>query len=64
FELPRGWGWCYLNGVGNWGAGATPNRSNSKYYDGNIPWFKSGELSSDFISESEEKVTELALKQC
>ncbi|WP_272536751.1 restriction endonuclease subunit S [Providencia sp. PROV182] len=64
FELPRGWEWCYLNDVGNWGAGATPNRSNSKYYDGNIPWFKSGELSSDFISESEEKVTELALKEC
>ncbi|MGG7667975.1 restriction endonuclease subunit S [Yersinia sp. J1] len=64
FELPDGWEWCYLNDIGNWGAGSTPSRSNSEYYNGNIPWFKSGELSSDFISDSEETVTELALQEC
>lgn len=64
FNLPDGWEWCYLNDIGDWGAGATPSRSNSKYYNGDIPWFKSGELSSDFISDSEEKVTELALQEC
>lgn len=64
FDLPDGWEWCYLNDIGNWGAGATPSRSNSKYYNGEIPWFKSGELSSDFISDSEEKITELALQEC
>ncbi|MFT6910112.1 MAG: type I restriction enzyme S subunit, partial [Oleiphilaceae bacterium] len=30
---------------------------------GNIPWFKSGELSADYIDLSVETVTELALKQ-
>ena len=64
FDLPDGWEWCYLNDIGDWGAGATPSRSNSKYYNGDIPWFKSGELSSDFISESEESITELALQEC
>ncbi|MBS6059644.1 MAG: restriction endonuclease subunit S [Pantoea sp.] len=64
FELPNGWEWCYLNDIGDWGAGSTPNRSNLDYYNGNIPWFKSGELHSDFISDSEEKVTELALQEC
>ena len=64
FDLPDGWEWCYLNDIRNWGAGATPSRSNSKYYNGEIPWFKSGELSSDFISDSEEKITELALQEC
>lgn len=64
FELPNGWEWCYLNDIGDWGAGSTPNRSNSDYFNGNIPWFKSGELHSDFISDSEEKVTELALQEC
>lgn len=29
-----------------------------------MPWFKSGELVADFISVSEETVTELALKEC
>ncbi|EGS2003851.1 restriction endonuclease subunit S [Enterobacter cloacae] len=64
FDLPGGWEWCYLNDIGDWGAGATPSRSNSKYYNGDIPWFKSGELSSDFISYSEECITELALQEC
>ncbi len=64
FELPEGWEWVYLNDIGDWGAGATPNRRNTKYYGGEIPWFKSGELVEDFISESEEHITDLALKEC
>ena len=64
FELPHGWEWVRLGTLGEWGAGATPARGNSKYYGGDIPWFKSGELSADYISQSEETVTELALKEC
>lgn len=64
FELPSGWAWERLGNVGDWGAGATPSRSTSAYYGGHIPWFKSGELTADFISESEETVTEDALRNC
>ncbi|PWF65461.1 restriction endonuclease subunit S [Shewanella sp. BC20] len=63
FELPDGWEWARLNDLGDWGAGATPTRSNSDFYGGNIPWFKSGELTSDYIFKSEESVTELALSK-
>ena len=63
FETPQGWHWTRLNDIGEWGAGATPSRSNSQYYGGGIPWFKSGELSKDYISESQETITELALKE-
>lgn len=63
FELPEGWIWARLNDLGDWGAGATPTRSNSDFYGGNIPWFKSGELTSDYIFKSEESVTELALSK-
>lgn len=63
FELPKGWAYTRLNNIGEWGAGATPLRGRGDYYGGDIPWFKSGELSGDFISKSEETVTELALKQ-
>lgn len=64
FELPEGWEWARLGSIGDWGAGATPLRSNPAYYGGMIPWFKSGELTDDFISESEESVTEKALAEC
>jgi len=63
FELPKGWTFERLNEIGDWGAGATPNRSKPEYYGGEIPWFKSGELIGDYIFESEEFVTELALKE-
>jgi type I restriction enzyme, S subunit len=63
FDLPKGWEYIRLNDLGEWGAGATPNRGNGEYYGGDIPWFKSGELVGDYISESEEFVTELALKK-
>ncbi|MBO3708939.1 MAG: restriction endonuclease subunit S [Candidatus Accumulibacter sp.] len=64
FALPNGWAWVRLGQIGDWGAGATPLRSNLRYYGGTIPWFKSGELTADFISDAEEHVTELALKEC
>lgn len=64
FDLPRIWAWVRLNSIGDWGAGATPSRTNSNYYGGKIPWFKSGELTSDHITESEETVTEAALREC
>ncbi|NHC06877.1 restriction endonuclease subunit S [Azonexus fungiphilus] len=64
FELPITWKWARLGDLGDWGAGATPSRSNGEYYGGDIPWFKSGELTADLISDAEEHVTPLALKEC
>lgn len=61
--LPNGWLFVRLNEVGEWGSGSTPDRGNVRYYGGTIPWFKSGELISDFIEHSEEFLTELALKE-
>ncbi|MBT3065484.1 restriction endonuclease subunit S [Rhodoferax sp. U11-2br] len=64
FVLPSNWEWARLGNLGDWGAGATPSRTNSNYYGGKIPWFKSGELTADFISDSEETVTDAALRDC
>ena len=64
FNAPTNWEWVRLGVIGDWGAGATPLRSISSYYGGEIPWFKSGELSADFIDTSEETITNLALKEC
>ena len=64
FDLPHGWEWVRLGHIGDWGAGATPQRSKSSYYGGKTPWFKSGELTADFIETSEETITDLALQEC
>lgn len=64
YNIPNKWESLRLGEIGDWGAGSTPLRSNSLYYDGAINWFKSGELNNGIIDyESNEKITELALKK-
>lgn len=64
FELPEGWEWCRLGTIFQTTSGGTPNRSNSKYYNGEITWYKSGELNDYYLSiQSKEKITELGLKE-
>ena len=43
-------------------SGGTPSRSNSKFYNGNIPWVKSGELNKGLILDTEEKITQDAIE--
>jgi type I restriction enzyme S subunit len=44
------------------GSGGTPSRKKaSRYFGGNIPWIKSGELREGVITETEETITELAV---
>lgn len=42
-------------------SGGTPSRSRSDYFDGKIPWLKSGELNDGLITDSEEHITQEAL---
>lgn len=43
-------------------SGGTPSRSNPNYYNGNIPWIKTGEVINGIITDTEEKITEEAIK--
>ncbi len=43
-------------------SGGTPDRQNSSYWGGNIPWVKSGELLDGDIYETEECITKEGLK--
>lgn len=71
-ELTKQWRW--ENGVSDesWeerklgeickiGSGGTPSRKHAEYYNGNIPWIKTGELAWNVITEAEEYITEEAV---
>ncbi|WP_126146595.1 restriction endonuclease subunit S [Synechococcus elongatus] len=43
--------------------GSTPDRNNPSYWNGEIPWVKTGEVMYQDIYETEEKISDLALQQ-
>lgn len=43
-------------------SGGTPSRKNDEYYTGEIAWVKTGEIKWNYIDDSEEKITECAIK--
>lgn len=45
------------------GTGGTPDRKNSNYYGGNIPWVKSTEVNYCELYNTEEHITEQALQE-
>ena len=63
FEIPDNWEWVRLGDIGVWGSGATPNRREHAYYNGNIPWLKTGDLTDGYITDIPERISELALNK-
>lgn len=57
------WIECRLEDLFFTTSGGTPSRQKSEYYNGSIPWVKSGELKSNIINETEEYITELAIEK-
>ncbi len=44
-------------------SGGTPSRTNPDFFTGNIPWVKTQELLNNFVINTDEKITEDALKK-
>ena len=61
-KLPKGWEVKKLGEVCLTTSGGTPNRGNKEFYEGAIPWVKSGELDRGLILETEERISEEAIK--
>ena len=65
YTIPSTWEWCKLGWIGDWGAGATPNKGTPEFYtNGTIPWLRTGELNNGVVYDSEIKVTPYALQKC
>ncbi|MHB9108552.1 MAG: restriction endonuclease subunit S [Armatimonadota bacterium] len=60
-ELPVGWRWVKLGEVCETTSGGTPSRGNTKYFGGDIPWIKSGELLDGVVTATEETLTQEGL---
>lgn len=62
-EIPENWSIGTLGDIYKTTSGGTPSRSKAEYYEnGTIGWVKSKELNNSFIIDTEEKITEDALK--
>ncbi len=63
-EIPKHWEvWKTTHGFSKIGSGTTPKSDNAEYYNGEIPWVTTSELREKFISNTNQKITELALKE-
>lgn len=60
-KIPSSWVIATLNDVAQWGSGGTPSRRSPHFYEGSIPWIKTGELGSKYIRGAEEHITEEAI---
>ena len=62
-KLPKGWCETLLGNIGNWQSGATPSRLRKDYYNGDIPWLKTGDLNDSVIKSIPETITRKALEE-
>lgn len=62
-DIPTNWEVANIEKYYNTSSGGTPSRKQFSYYDnGNINWIKTGELKNTFVIDTEEKITEKAIK--
>lgn len=63
--IPKSWELEPLGALAKVGNGSTPKRDNQAFWQGGtIPWLNSARIHDRFITEPDQFVTELAVKQC
>ncbi len=56
--------WRTISGLGSWTGGCTPSMNKSKYWDnGTIPWISSKDMKFATLSDTEDHITDLAIKE-
>jgi type I restriction enzyme S subunit len=61
-RIPSHWTLCQLGFVATLDTGATPDRAIAQYWNGEIPWIKTGEINYKRIGNAEEHITETGLQ--
>lgn len=60
-KRPLNWCKCNLKEIFSTASGGTPSRKKASYYNGQIPWLKSGELNDNIVKKAEEFITKEGL---
>lgn len=64
FEVPKGWCWCKVEGIGEIITGNTPTKEIAEYYGGNIPFFKPTDLEQGInINRASDNLSLLGFEQ-
>lgn len=61
--IPQQWGLPQIKDIASISSGSTLNRNNSEYWNGNIAWVTTGELSSGHVNHTSELITVKAVKE-
>ena len=61
FDIPDSWEWVRIGNIYMTASGGTPEKGHPEYYGGNIPWVKVGDLTSIYISRTEDSISEEGL---
>ena len=63
-EIPEHWDVVALKRVATPSTGMTPSKLNPQYWEGDIPWFSSKDIKSDYLFDSEDHISHQAVEEC
>jgi len=62
--LPESWDYIAFGNLGIWGSGATPSKANDSYWlNGSVPWVSPKDMKVEVLLDSQDRISELALKE-
>ncbi|MBD2317661.1 restriction endonuclease subunit S [Phormidium tenue] len=61
-EFKKSWQPKTLEELADWSSGGTPSKDNPDYWGGDISWISASSMYFNILSDSEQKITELGLK--
>lgn len=62
YKVPENWCWTYVGAISILVGGGTPNKSNPKYWNGDIPWASVKDVKGDYLYTTLDSITHEGLE--